>query len=255
MPKMPTLFIGHGSPMNAVETNEFTRGWKEIAAQIPKPKAILSVSAHWYTDSTRIMDNTYPKMIYDMYGFPKELYEIVYPAPGAPALAQQTHSLLHGRAVLDSSWGFDHGTWSVLHVMYPKADIPVFQLSVDSKAKPEAHYKIGQQISSLREQGVLILGSGNVVHNLAKVNFDMEDGFGWANEFDGYINDAIVNHEHNKVIDYKRAGDCARMAFPTPDHFYPLLTVLGAADESSRVSAFNNQCVMGSMSMTSYLIE
>jgi 4,5-DOPA dioxygenase extradiol len=255
MEKMPAVFIGHGSPMNAIEDNAFTRGWKEIAAAMPRPEAILSVSAHWYTPGTRVMNNAWPRMIYDMYGFPKELYEVIYPAPGAPELAKQTHALLDGMASLDDGWGFDHGTWSVLGVMFPMADIPVVQLSVDRNATPKTHYEIGQRIASLREQGILVLGSGNVVHNLSLVDFDREDGFDWAYEFDAYIHAAISGHKHANVIEYRRAGECAKPAFPSPDHYYPLLTVLGATGESDAASVFNEACVMGSLSMTCYLFQ
>lgn len=255
MTKMPALFIGHGSPMNAIEENGFTKGWKQIAVQIPKPEAILSVSAHWYTLGTRIMDNENPRMIYDMYGFPRELYEIVYPAVGSPGLAMEAKGLLGDGAALDGGWGFDHGTWSVLHVMYPKADIPVFQISVNRRGTPESHYELGRKIAGLREKGVLVLGSGNVVHNLAMVDFDREDGFDWAYEFDGYIRDAIMNRRHELVMDYKKAGECARLAFPTPDHYDPLLTVLGASGAEDKISIFNEACTLGSMSMTCYLFQ
>lgn len=252
MTKTPALFIGHGSPMNAIEDNEYTRGWKDVARRIPRPKAILAVSAHWYTAGTRVMDNASPRMIYDMYGFPKELYEIKYLAQGAPELARQTNDLLSGISRLDGGWGFDHGTWSVLKVMYTDADIPVYQLSVDRNAPPDTHYEIGRKIAPLRNQGVLILGSGNIVHNLGLVDFDREDGFRWAYEFDDYIRNAILKQEHDKAIEPSRAGECARLAVPTPDHYYPLLTVLGTA-EGDEASVYNNKCMMGSMSMTCYL--
>lgn len=254
MPKMPVLFIGHGSPMNAVEDNDFTRAWREIASRIPRPQAILCISAHWYTAGTRVMENFNPKMIYDMYGFPKELYEVVYAAPGAPELARQANSLLSGISRLDNSWGFDHGAWSVLRVMFPAADIPVFQLSVDRSAVPQAHYDIGRRLAPLREQGVLILGSGNVVHNLGLVDFDLEGGYRWAEEFDRYIADAIRAGDHKKTVEYRQAGESARKAVPILDHYAPLLTVLGAADRTENVFVFNEKCTLGSLSMTSYLI-
>jgi 4,5-DOPA dioxygenase extradiol len=255
MAKMPVVFIGHGSPMNAIEDNEFTREWKKIASLIPKPEAILSVSAHWYTNGTLVMDNAHPRMIYDMYGFSSELYEIVYPAPGAPELARRTHDLLGGMASFDGGWGYDHGTWSVLHVMYPEARIPVFQLSVNRNAAPEIQYETGKKIASLRDDGVLILGSGNVVHNLRLVDFERQDGYNWAYEFDAYIRDAVVGKQFDIAMQYLQAGDCARMAFPSPDHFFPLLAVLGSAEENDQVSVFNDKCMMGSMSMTCYLFS
>ncbi len=251
---MPVLFIGHGSPMNAVEDNAFTRGWREIACRIPRPQAILCVSAHWYTAGTLVMDNANPKMIYDMYGFPRELYEVVYAAPGAPELARQTNGLLSGISVLDNTWGFDHGAWSVLRVMFPAADIPVFQVSVDRNATPQAHYDIGRRLAPLREQGVLILGSGNVVHNLGLVDFELEGGYRWAEEFDRYITNAIRSGDHQKAIEFRRAGESARRAVPILDHYAPLLTALGAAEGDGDVLVFNDRCVMGSVSMACYLL-
>ncbi len=255
MKKMPALFIGHGSPMNAIEENQYTKNWREIARQIPKPEAILAISAHWYTNGTRIMDEPQPKMIYDMYGFPQELYEINYKAPGAPELAHATKDLIHENVIYDNSWGFDHGTWSVLHVMYPEADIPVYQLSVDGRANGRTHFEIGQQVKDLREKGVLILGSGNVVHNLSKVDFSMSGGYNWAHEFDEYIKNRIEQRAFSDVIDYRKAGPSSEKAFWTPDHFYPLLYVLGASKDEDRLSIFNDSCVLGSLSMTSYLFE
>ena len=190
--KMPALFIGHGSPMNAIEDNQYTRNWIEIAGEFPKPKAILAISAHWYTDGSRITDEAHPKMVYDMYGFPDELYKVLYEAKGAPELAHLTKDLIKRDVKIDNSWGYDHGTWSVLCKMYPEADIPVYQLSVDSSASAQTHFKIGQEISALREKGVLILGSGNVVHNLSKISWEMEGGHPWAVDFDNYIKNKII---------------------------------------------------------------
>ena len=253
--KMPILFVGHGSPMNAIEDNSYTRGWEEIARKIPKPEAILSVSAHWYTQGSRITDAAFPKTIYDMYGFPDELYQVVYNAPGAPELARMTKKLVSREIQIDNSWGIDHGTWSVLHKMYPKADIPVYQLSVDSSASAETHFLIGQELGALREKGVLIFGSGNVVHNLAKINWEMHAGYSWAVEFDDYIKNKIIDKQYRDVIHYERAGKSSELAFFTPDHFYPLLYTLGAAREDDRLSILNNACTMGSLSMTCYLFE
>lgn len=253
--KMPVLFIGHGSPMNAIENNAFTRSWEELAEKIPKPKAILSISAHWYTKGTRITGEATPKMVYDMYGFPDALYKFTYKTKGAPDLATLTRELIKSDTILDNSWGYDHGTWSVLSRMYPKADIPVYQLSVDSSASAKRHFQIGQEISALREKGVLILGSGNIVHNLSKINWEMEGGYPWAIEFDDYIKRKIMKKEYEDVIHFERAGDSYKSAFLIPDHFYPLLYVLGATREEDKLSIFNNSCLLGSMSMTSYLFE
>ena len=254
MDKMPVIFVGHGSPMNAIEDNEFTRGWRKMAAGIPRPQAILAISAHWYTDGTRIMDDSEPGMIYDMYGFSHELYEVVYPAPGARDMAAATQRLVE-RSVMDKSWGYDHGAWSVLRVMFPEADIPVYQMSVDRRARPDVHFEIGKQLKSLREKDVLILGSGNVVHNFAYLQMNKPDGHDWAYEFDNYIRDKIIEKNYTDVIDYKKAGKCADMAFSIPDHFYPLLYTLGAASGDDNAEVYNNSCTMGSMSMTCYVIR
>jgi 4,5-DOPA dioxygenase extradiol len=253
--KMPALFVGHGTPMNAIEDNDYTRKWAKIASNIPKPEAILSISAHWYTDGSRITDEAHPKMIYDMYGFPEELYRIEYKAKGAPELAHLTKNLIKRDVMIDNSWGYDHGTWSVLNKMYPEADIPVYQLSVDGSADAETHFQIGQEISALREKGVLILGSGNVVHNLSRISWGMQGGYPWAIDFDNYIKDKIIKKQYRDVIDYERAGKSSELAFFTPDHFYPLLYVLGTSREDDRLSIFNDSCAMGSMSMTCYLFE
>lgn len=253
--KMPALFVGHGSPMNAIEDNRYSNNWSGIAEQLPKPEVILSVSAHWTTDGTRTMDEAYPKTIYDMYGFPDELYKVVYGAKGAPELANLTKAMISRPVIIDNSWGYDHGTWSVLNQMYPKADIPVYQLSIDNNASAEEHFKIGQEISSLREKGVMILGSGNVVHNLSSINWGMDGGFPWAQEFDDYIKRSITNRQYQDVINYRSVGKASQLAFYTTEHFYPLLYVLGASRESDRLTVFNDSCMLGSLSMTCYLFK
>lgn len=251
---MPVLFVGHGSPMNAIEANTFTNTWARIGASIPKPDAILSVSAHWTTEGTCVMDCPLPRTLYDMYGFPKELYEVVYQPPGAPEHARMTTELL-SQARIDNTWGIDHGTWSVLTWMYPNADIPVFQLSLDLQASRQEHFMMGQKLNPLRDKNILILGSGNVVHNLARINWNMEGGYPWAAEFDGYIQDRIINRAFDDVIAYENAGSSAQLAFRTMEHFDPLLYVLGATTDNDRLSILNNSCSMGSLSMTSYLFE
>lgn len=255
MKRMPVLFVGHGSPMNAIEENPFVEEWKALGERLPRPEAILSVSAHWYTKDTRITDSEAPRTVYDMYGFPEELYKIVYNAKGSPHFAHLAQSLVGRRVTIDNSWGHDHGTWSVLHRMYPQADIPVFQLSVDRNASAADHYEIGKELSALREQGVLIFGSGNVVHNLSRVNWDMDGGYSWAEEFDLYIKENILAGKEEHVIAYENAGSCASLAVPMADHFSPLLYVLGAARGGKPISVFNEACVLGSLSMTSYLFE
>lgn len=253
--RMPVLFVGHGSPMNAIEDNPYSRAWGELGEKLPRPKAILSISAHWYAKKTRANDSEHPKTVYDMYGFPEALYQVTYCVPGAPELARRTKALVSAEVVIDNSWGIDHGTWSVLCRMYPGKDIPVYQLSVDSSAPPEAHYKIGQEISALRDSGVLILGSGNIVHNLAKINWRMSGGYPWAVAFDGYVKDQILKRSDESVIHYQAAGASAELAFVTPEHFYPLLYVLGASGPDDQVSVFNDACTLGSISMTSYLFQ
>lgn len=256
MSRMPVLFVGHGSPMNAIEDNRYTRAWRGIAERIPKPETILSVSAHWYTDGTRIMGGEKPKTIYDMYGFPKELYQITYNAPGSPGIARLSGELISTRTVFDNSWGIDHGTWSALVHMYPDRDVPVFQISVDANASPEAHYKMGRELSALRERGVMIFCSGNVVHNLRLVDWHRaNEGFDWAYEFDEYVYQNILAKDHDAVLGFRALGNAAKLAVPTPEHFYPLLYALGASGEEDKISVYNKSCELGSLTMTAYLWE
>ncbi|MDR1628964.1 MAG: 4,5-DOPA dioxygenase extradiol [Oscillospiraceae bacterium] len=255
MERMPALFVGHGSPMNAIENNEYSARWEALGKKLPRPKAILSVSAHWFTQGTRLTDASAPRMVYDMYGFPEALYRVRYPAPGSPEFAHEAAELLGPRARTDNTWGLDHGSWSVLCRMFPKADIPVFQFSVDAKASPGEHFAIGEKLSALRERGVMIFGSGNVVHNLSRVNWGMNGGYDWAEEFDAYIKSAVASRDFDPVINYEAAGSSAVLAFPTFEHFAPLLYVLGAAYEKDTLSVFNDSCTLGSLSMTGYLFD
>ncbi|MBP6492137.1 MAG: 4,5-DOPA dioxygenase extradiol [Clostridia bacterium] len=255
MKKMPILFVGHGSPMNAIEDNEYSKQWSELGNQITKPEAILAVSAHWYTHGIFTSDVSDPKLVYDMYGFPEELYQVKYDVKGSPEVADLTKDLIGDSVKVDNSWGIDHGAWSVLKHIYPNADIPVVQLSIDGNSSAASHYRLGQKIASLRESGVMILGSGNVVHNLGRVNWGMKGGYDWAMEFDNYIKSSILAGNHEDVIHYENAGASARPAFPTPEHFYPLLYVLGASDPEDKITVFNDSCTLGSMSMTGYLFE
>ena len=191
-----------------------------------------------------------------MYGFPRELYEIVYDSPGSPQIAQLAKELISRETEYDNSWGIDHGTWSILVHMYPQRDIPVIQISVDAYAPPEVHYKIGEELKALRERGILLLGSGNIVHNLRLVDWHQKNkGFDWAYEFDDYIYENIMSNNHRKIIDYNETGELAKLAVPTPDHFYPLLYILGATDVEDRVRVFNKSCELGSLTMTGYLWE
>lgn len=253
--RMPVLFVGHGSPMNAIEDNEYVRTWKEIAKKIPKPEAILCISAHWVTSGTRINDQEKPRIVYDMYGFPQELYNVKYDANGSNRLAYETISYINRAVKIDNSWGIDHGVWSVLCNMYPEADIPIYQLSIDDNISAETHFDIGKDIGILREKGVLIIGSGNVVHNLSKVKWTMEEGYPWALEFDNFIMENIKNKNYENVVHYEKAGNSSKLAFLTTEHFYPLLYVLGAVGKNDKLSIFNNSCTMGSLSMTCYLFE
>ena len=256
MSKMPMVFVGHGSPMNAIEDNEFTNSWKEMAKKIPKPKAIISISAHWYTKGTKIMNEENPKTIYDMYGFPKALYEIVYSPPGNPILAKRAKELISRESNYDNSWGIDHGTWSVLVHMYPGRDIPVFQLSIDLTQPPEVHYQIGKELKSLRDEGVLLFGTGNIVHNLRLIQWDMENkGFDWAYKFDDFIKENIINSNHQNIINYESTFENSRLSVPIPDHFNPILYIIGASEKDDKVTIYNDSCTMGSLSMTSYLFE
>ncbi len=253
MQDMPVVFVGHGSPMNAIEDNGFTRSWELLGEELPIPPAILCVSAHWFTRGTKTADDPRPNTVHDFYGFPEALYRVEYPAPGSPEWAHTTVDLLDGRAQIDNSWGIDHGAWSVLRRMFPQADVPVYQLSVDASASMEERYERGRALAPLRKQGVLIMGSGNMVHNLGMVDWSSEGGFPWADEFDRYIREAVLAGDHGKVIDYRQAGSAARLAVPTPDHFAPLVYALGAAGTGGTVETFNEARTMGSLSMTGYV--
>ena len=252
---MPVIFVGHGSPMNAVEDNEFTLGWKKIAESIPVPKVILSISAHWGTRGTRVSVVEQPETIHDFYGFPKELYDIEYKAAGSPEFAAKTIELLGKTAVEDRSWGLDHGTWSVLHVMYPDADIPVFQMSIDMNATPEELFAIGKKLSPLRESDVLIMGSGNIVHNLGRMEFSEMSGFSWAEIFDKFVYEKIQQLDFESVLSYQKMGEFASLSVPTTEHLYPLFYIMGAAEESDTIKTYNRKFMAGSLSMTSYVFS
>ena len=254
MNTMPVLFVGHGSPMYVIEENPFQEQWRAIARRIPVPKAILCISAHWYCEGQAVCAVSAPRTIHDFYGFPQALYQIQYPAPGAPELAQKVASLFPTPISLDTEWGLDHGAWSILHFMYPQADIPVCQLSINALLTPEQSYQTGALLRPLRQEGVLIIGSGNIVHNLGLIDWGKTDGFGWADEFDFYIKQAILSQQHEQVMQFQRQQGTAR-AFVSREHFDPLLHVLGASTERDQIHVFNDVRVMGSLSMTSYLFE
>lgn len=250
---MPVLFAGHGSPMNAIEDNRFTKGWRQMAESIPRPKGILCISAHWETEGTKVSTVENPKTIHDFYGFPKELFEIQYPAKGSPELARETRSLLGDMASGDKNWGLDHGAWSVLRVMYPEADIPVVQLSLDYHATREQLFEIGKRIGPLREKEILILGSGNIVHNLRILDYSLDSGFDWAVTFDDYITQKIMGKDFLGILNHRCLADVSRLSVPTTEHFNPLLVVLGAVNETDEVKIYNKACMAGSISMTSYV--
>ncbi len=253
---MPVLFIGHGSPMNGIEDNEFSKRWAAMAKEIPTPAAVLVVSAHWFTNGTRITAMDSPPTIHDFGGFPRELYEVQYPAPGNPALAKETSSLIHSANVeLSHDWGLDHGAWTIIRHMYPKADIPVLQLSIDYTKNPQWHYDLAKELYSLRKKGVLILGSGNMVHNLRMVAWDKLDapeyGYDWALHMNSKFKELIGNNDHRQLINYSALGKEAMLSIPTPEHYLPLLYTLGLKNEKEQVSFFNDKAVGGSLTMTS----
>jgi 4,5-DOPA dioxygenase extradiol len=252
---MPVLFVGHGSPMNAIEDNEFSRGWGTVATQLPLPSAIVCVSAHWETIDTQVTAMDRPRTIHDFFGFPQALYAIEYPAPGQPTLAKGIQSLVKAtRVALDLRWGLDHGTWSVLRHMFPNAQVPTVQLSLDRTRSPQEHYDLACEFSGLRRQGVLVIGSGNMVHNLRLLNWeDMETPYDWAQEADAELKRRILAHDHGALIDHRRLGTWAALAVPTLEHYLPMLYVL-ALQEEGDAARFFNESVLSSLSMTSFVL-
>lgn len=256
--KMPVFFLGHGSPMNAIEENEFVTGFRSIVKEIPKPNAILCVSAHWETKGTFVTAMQNPPTIHDFGGFPKELFAVQYPAPGSPDLAKQTKSLISKTEVgLDDKWGLDHGAWSVIKHLYPNADIPVIQMSIDYSQTPQYHYELAQQIKSLREKGVLIIGSGNIVHNLGKVEWRRLNetfGYDWAIEANDKMKKFILDGNHKELINFRSQGKAFDLAIPTPEHYLPLLYSLAMQEKNEEVKLFNDKAVAGALTMTSLKI-
>ena len=227
--RMPAIFFGHGSPMNSLESNRYTETWRELGAAVGKPKAILAVSAHWYVDATAVTAMERPKTIHDFYGFPQALFDVQYPAPGDPELAARVRDLLSPVDVgLDHSWGLDHGSWSVFKHAFPAADVPIVQLAIDATKPASFHHALGARLAPLRDEGVLIAGSGNVVHNLGTMGRGGGAPYDWAVRFNDYVRGAIESGQHQRLIDYPKAGPDARLAVPTPEHYLPLLYVLGA---------------------------
>lgn len=254
--KHPVLFIGHGSPMNGIEDNAFSQTWSKFGKEIPKPKAVLVISAHWLTRGTHITAMSNPKTIHDFGGFPQALFDVQYPAPGDPELAEATSKLITSTDVgLDHDWGLDHGTWTVVRHMYPNADIPVLQLSIDYSKPPQYHFDLAKQLKDLRKKGVLIIGSGNMVHNLRKIAWDKIQvdnyGFDWAIEMNSIFKEKIGNSDFKSLIDYQKLGAGAALAIPTPDHYYPLLYAMALQDSKDDIRFFNDKMVGGSLNMTS----
>jgi 4,5-DOPA dioxygenase extradiol len=236
---LPAIFFGHGNPMNAISENEYTRGWRRIGEQTPRPRVILSLSAHWFVPGTAMTVATAPRTIHDFGGFPRELYEVRYPAPGDPDLARRLRELLAPIAVaLDDSWGLDHGTWSVLKHVYPAADVPVVQLSIDETKPPPFHFDVGRRLAPLREEGVLIVGSGNLVHNLHAYAWGrhMPEPYDWAVRFETLARGVLISGDSAPLVEYETLGEDARLSVPTPDHYLPLLSVIGARQKEDPVS-------------------
>ena len=256
---MPVLFLGHGSPMNAIEENEFVTGFRNVGKEIPKPNAILCVSAHWETRGTFITAMEKPKTIHDFGGFPQALFDVQYPAPGSPELAKETKDIIKKTEVgLDQSWGLDHGCWSVVKNLYPAADVPVIQMSLDYYQTPQYHYDLAKELASLRKKGVLIIGSGNMVHNLGMIAWDKlnttDYGYDWAIEASDKMKKYILNNDHQSLINYKSQGKSWELAIPSPDHYLPLLYTLALKEDNEKLSFFNDKAVAGSLTMTSVKI-
>jgi 4,5-DOPA dioxygenase extradiol len=258
--KMPVLFVGHGSPMNALETNEFTKKWQQLGQTLTRPQAILCISAHWETEGTFVTAMPKPKTIHDFGGFPQSLFDVQYPTKGSVELAKNTKELIKQTTVLlDEKWGLDHGCWSILKHMFPLADIPVVQMSLDYRKDASFHYNLGKELQNLRYKGVLIVGSGNIVHNLGLINWqkinEPEYGFDWALEAQQKLNTYILSGNHEQLIQYKNLGKSVSLAIPSSDHYLPLLYTLALKGDEDNINLFNDKALMGSITMTSVLIS
>lgn len=252
---MPILFVGHGSPMNGIEDNEFSKAWESFRERFPAPEAIVSISAHWQTRGTHITSNENPKTIHDFFGFPPELYKLSYPAEGNIDLAKEIKELASVESSLDDSWGLDHGTWIVLRRIFPDADIPTIQLSLDYTKPPSFHYKLAKDLKELRKQGVLILGSGNIVHNLPMMTPNLSTQFDWAKEYDQIIKDLISINDHNSIVEYERYGTLSKLSIPTNEHYLPLLYILALQDEKDILSFDCEKVIYGSISMRCVIFQ
>lgn len=255
--RMPVMFIGHGNPMNAIESNEFTGEWEKIGQTIPVPRAILCISAHWETRGNYITAMTNPRTIHDFYGFPDQLFQVQYPAPGSAELAREIIAGDHKEKIEpDSGWGLDHGCWTILKHIYPKAGIPVIQLSLNYAMSPAEHYQFAKTLGSWRKKGILIFGSGNLVHNLRMVSWrNPEDAYPWAINANARIKELILKKDHSSLMKYKELGKDMELAVPTPEHYLPALYTLALQEEGETVSFFNDKTMMGSLSMTSFIIN
>ena len=258
--RMPVLFIGHGSPMNAIEENEFVTGWRNIGKTLPKPNAILCISAHWETRGTFVTAMEKPVTIHDFGGFPKALFDVQYPASGSPELAKETQMSVEKTEVgLDDKWGLDHGAWSIISRLYPEADVPVIEMSLDYLKQPQFHYELAKDLAPLRRKGVLIIGSGNMVHNLGMVDWrrlnDSDYAYDWALEASEMMKKYILEGDHHQLINYRVQGRAYNLAIPTPEHYLPLLYALALKEEDETVTLFNDKPVGGSLTMTSLKID
>ena len=255
-PTMPAIFVGHGSPMNGIEDNVYSRAWKKLGKDLPIPSAILAISAHWLTEGTFVHVAKKPKTIHDFWGFPKALYDMTYPCPGTPEIVRETKALMKkGEIAEDTDWGIDHGTWIVLHHLYPEANIPVFQLSIDMSKPSQFHYELGAALAPLRQRGVLIMGSGNLVHNLGRIAWDTNaQPFDWALEFDGTAKTLLEKGDHHALIAYEKLGPSSTLSIPTPDHYWPLLYSLGLQGKNEELSFPVEGIAHGSVSMRAVLI-
>jgi 4,5-DOPA dioxygenase extradiol len=253
--KMPAVFVGHGSPMNAIEETRFSRAWELLGERLPKPRAILAVSAHWFIERTAATANPKPKTIHDFGNFPKALFDVHYPAPGEPGLAAEVAEILAPFPVaLDTSWGFDHAVWSVLVHMYPKADIPVVELSINETLSAQEHLDLGARLAPLRDRGVLLLGSGNIVHNLKHLDFDATVPFDWAVRFDDHIRHALEKRDDQAIVHYDRHPDAA-IAAPDFEHYAPLLYIAGARRDTDALRFFVEGFDLGSVSMRGFVLS
>jgi 4,5-DOPA dioxygenase extradiol len=248
--RMPAIFFGHGSPMNALQDNSYTRAWRQLGASIPKPRAILAISAHWYTHGTGVTAMPAPRTIHDFGGFPQALFDMQYPAPGDPALAARICDLLKPIDVqMDHSWGLDHGTWSVLVKAYPDADVPVVQMSMDGNQPPSHHFEMGRRLAALREEGVLIIGTGDVVHNLRVMARGNEPAYDWAVRFNARVRDLLVRGDVQQLVNFQQWDDDARLSVPTAEHFLPLLYIAGAKQDDEKFSIVVDGIEAASISM------